>query len=353
MVFLTTSPLNYSDFIGISPLGNLSPPNHIRPTNHLYFNLRFVSQSQSSWLTAKANVVAPGNLTIFEINSNNASPGHTDYQLFLSSCNNFYVYFDHVTGLSQSLQSLFVPPFDYCHGYPGSNGQSCAKVVRVQVQAGQYLGTAGGVQNGSTALDVGAVDFRVPPLAFAVPAHYRADQAQAVCALDYYTQDVGNKLRSLLGSYDGSVRRTVAPVCGSINQDVLGAAQGSWYSQGTTFPVDDESRTIALVHDNVNAMQGVFSIGPSASVGFKGGSYYFSPHSTGPVNLDFQYAKPGQAYCYETSYDNRNGNGPSTKSVILVQVLDAMTLRIEYLPSAASCGAGPWTFTANHADFQR
>jgi len=66
-------PLNYSDFIGISPLGNLSPPNHIRPTNHLYFNLRFVSQSQSSWLTAKANVVAPGNLTIFEINSNNAS----------------------------------------------------------------------------------------------------------------------------------------------------------------------------------------------------------------------------------------------------------------------------------------
>jgi hypothetical protein len=328
---------------------------HVRPTNHLYFNIKFVSQSQNSWLTERVNVVAPGNLTIYQISSNNISPTHTDYQLYLSSCSSFYVYFDHITGLSQALQSLFVAPFDSCHGYSGSSGQSCTKIVRVLVQAGQYLGTAGGVQNGSTALDVGAVDFRVPPLAFAVPAHYRTDQAHAVCAIDYYTPSVADKLRSLLGSYDGSVRRTIPPVCGSVNQDVQGTAQGSWYSQGSTFPVDNESQTIALVHDNVNASRGVFSIGSSmTNLGFRGGPYYFSPRSTGLVNLDFQYVKPGQAYCYETSYNNRGGNsGPNAESVILVEVLNATTMRIEDVVSASSCGVGPWTFTANQTDFQR
>ncbi len=353
--FFSVPPMNLSDFVGIMPLGNLNPPMHVLPTDHLYFALRVVNQSRNGWHTERVPVVAPGNLTILQISSNNYSPTHTDYLIYFWPCSQFYSYFDHVTSLSPDLQALFTPPFDRCQTYVGgSGGQSCTKNVHVLVEAGKYLGTAGGVQNGSSSLDFGAVDYRAAPLAYAVPSHYYSFQLQKVCAIDYYIPTMADTLRSRLGSWDGSLRRTASPVCGSINQDVVGTAQGNWFGHGMILPVQDESRAIALVHDNVNTSRGVFSIGSSMiSIGLNPGAYYFAPKSTGLVNLDFRYVQPGQVYCYETTPRYTFGN--YMRTVILVQLLDASTIRIEGLPSSStsSCGTGPWVFTANYADFQR
>ncbi len=353
--FFSVPPMNMSDFLGIIPLGNLNPRQHVVPTNHLYFSIRGFNHTQNGWTTAKVPVAAPGNLTLMQISSNNYSPVHTDYKLYFAQCSQFSAYYDHVTDLSPDLQALFAPPFDFCQAYSGgSSGVSCTKFVHIPVQAGEYPGTAGGVVNGSIALDFGAVDQRAVPLPFSVPSHYSSDQVQAVCAIDYYTPTMADTLRSRLGSWDGLSRRITPPVCGSIDQDVVGTAQGNWFGPGTVFPVRDESNAIALVHDNVNASRGVFSIGSyMTNLGFQAGAYYFSPRSSGSVNLDFQYVQPGQVYCYETGPQSASGKYPIT--VILVQLLDASTLRIEGLPAstASSCGNGPWVFTANYADFQR
>lgn len=58
-----------------------------------------------------------------------------------------------------------------------------------------------------------------------------------------------------------------------------------------------------------------------------------------------------QVYCYDSMF-GIGGYAVSPAQIILVQLTTEATLRIEKI-DAAECGAGPWAFQANFADFER
>lgn len=64
-------------------------------------------------------------------------------------------------------------------------------------------------------------------------------------------------LSALLGRF--TLRRIIAPTCGTIMQDIAGTAQGRWFFDTSS----GEDRHLALVHDNVDPRVGVFSVGTS------------------------------------------------------------------------------------------
>ncbi len=347
------SPIQMSDIRGIVPLGNLNPPGHTLPTQHIYFYIRMTGAEPST--PASVPVFAPGHIWITSIEEKlYASPPTTDYSITFKPCNQFAAYFHHVQKLSAELL-VRVGSFEGSGCDTSAPVNSCRKHVMIEMQAGEVIGVAGG--EGHLALDLGAIDGRVSPLVYANPARFWSsasglDQFHMVCPIDYYVPDLRVELRGRLGDFTGQTARTAEPICGEVEQDEPGTAQGNWYQRGTVggppFPYGSQ---IALVHSNFDPSLGAFSIGTLVP-GLGTGAYYFRPQTFGRVNLDFsEVISDGNVYCYDSMF-GLAGYAVSPAQIILVQLTTEATLRIEKI-DAAECGAGPWAFQANFADFER
>lgn len=354
----TVAPLAEADFIGIVPLGNLNPPPHTFPTDHIYFYVRRTDPANPASPPATVSVYAPGDAWVTEIDSSenlSAVPPYTDYRVRFSPCREVEIYYGHVQSLPEQLARKFAAAEGECDTYTtgGQTYRSCRKRMHVRVRAGEAVGTAGaGRQN---ALDVGAFDARIAPLAYANPARFHAnstgfDSFHVVCPVDYFAEPVRSTLRARFGY--GARHRTAEPLCGEVEQDEPGTAQGIWFVAGTTetYPEDPH---LALVHDNIDPTQPAFSVGQSLSRAglpaesrLNPGVYIFAPEAAGQRNREFRdLAVDGQVYCYDTLQYHLGG-------IVLVQVTSAATLRIER-QAAAGCGAGPWAFTSAYTDFVR
>ncbi len=223
----------------------------------------------------------------------------------------------------------------------------------IEVQAGELIGTAG--DDGNLALDFGIRDSRITPLEYANPSRLFSnqsgfDQFHLACAIDYYPPDKRDQLLARLGDYFGERPRTIEPICGEVEQDEPGTAQGKWYRAGTAVELSPEDPHLALVHDNVDPSRGVFSVGTSVP-GLGPNAWFFAPQPSGGVNRDFsQVTADGTIYCYEPV--GRSGRPPSSPLVILLQMTSDITLRIEKR-DAAQCGTGPWVFQSDYVDFER
>lgn len=350
--FFTVSPMSYDDIRGLVPLGNLNPSGHVFPSDHIYF---YIKLTESGDATRTAKVYAPGDTTITSLyQSNNLTAGTTDYSIYFSPCKEFQVYFLHVSSISETLESQ-VGSYDESSCTTSSTGGStyrnCSKNVEIKITAGDEIGTAGGASTTSLALDMGAYDARINPLDFVDPDRFwtssnNFDKLHVVCPVDYFADDIRDYLRSLFGNYDGSEKRTVEPLCGTITEDVENTAQGYWYVEGTTGVPSLEDPHLALVHDNVDPTTAAFSVGTSVT-DLDSGVYTFEPASSGYTNRDFgEVTSDGNVYCFETA-----GNGPAS-TIIIIQLTDSTTLKIEKKDGAA-CGTVTWEFTSNAVNFVR
>ncbi len=344
--FFTALPTNLSNIASITPLGNLNPPAHVFPTSHIYVGLK---PSQGG-APVNSSLYAPGNVTITTISSNPTGQ-HTEYTIYFYACGQFFAYYDHVITLSPELKSLFTPPFETCINSTYSGQQQCYKSVDIPVKAGQYIGDVGGPM-APPAFDFGAVDYRAAQIPFANASDYNNQSLHYVCPLDYYAVNMSGELSQLIGM----TGRTALPLCGTISQDIAGTAQGNWFPAGSNFANENLEAAIALVHENINTSEAVFSVGTAMeSFGLQSGLYPFAPRNSGAINLDFRYVKPGTVYCYQTNYGFGGFNSSAPTKTILIRLLDNSTLRVGLLPgSNGSCGVGPWNFTNGQwADFQR
>lgn len=344
----SVSPIDLGTTFNLDPLGHMSGVGgHLFPTDHIYF---YVMKATAA--TPTTNVYAPGFLGIYQVASSrylNASPPFTDYTLRFSPCQGLLGFFYHINDLSADLAAKIGPIDDSCFLYPDGSIYYCTENVAVYANAGDVLGTITGRAGSSFyTLDLGAYDRTKPALAFVSPARQVADAIYTRCPLERFEEPIKSQLEALLGRYDGSVRRTDAPVCGEFMQDVPNTAQGLWYVPDTPqAPVQDIRPHLALVHDNVLTSTGAFSVGTSMGAsGLSGGQYYFDTASSGHVNTDFDLVTvDGTVYCYD-------GFSNLTNSILLTQLTNASTLKIER-QTAASCGAGPWAFTSNASTFVR
>lgn len=332
--FFSVSHISVSELQNIVPLGNLNPSGHVFPTNHLYFHLKGFQGSSAS--SAKVN--APGDIWVTRIGSSEYVMNGVqikDYKMDFTVCDDVRGYFIHMTSLSQNLLNQFsgVRCNEYDTG--GTHYKNCEKDFRsgISVKAGEDIGTVGGSS------DFGLADLRTQQLSYANPSRWYDDTLHRVCPLDYFVPDVKSQLYSLLG--DSSNKRTAQPLCGEVDQDEAGTAQGVWFVKGTTntYPEDPH---IALVHDNINPLKGVFSIGASLP-NLDSGAYYFDPKAFGIVNRDFKDVKPdGNIYCYD-SLTQRFGEQVSMR--IILKLTSSTTLQIEK-QDVGSCDGGPWSFSS-------
>ena len=349
-----------SDLLGIVPLGNLAPPGHTFPTQHLYFFIRRAGPDPVDFNQPPASVpvFSPGHVWVTSVATSehlSASPPFIDYSLRFMPCNQFTGYFIHVQALSDELlEGIGSLAEGRCETYStgGDDFRRCEKRVMVEVQAGEIIGTTG--RSGQNALDFGAYDSRVPPLAYANPSRHRSspdgfDQLHLVCAVDRFTPDVRDQLRERLGDHGGAGRRTAEPLCGQVEQDEPGTTQGKWYLSGTVNSSPEDPH-IALVHDNLDPSTGAFSIGTSVP-SIQPGVYHFSPRESGTVNLDFTRVNAiEEVYCYDSLTSRGRPIAPSR--IILVQLINDSVLRIEG-QETTECGAGPWAFQLGWAEFER
>lgn len=349
----SVSPVIDSDLKGLVPLGNLNPSSHTFPTDHLYFYLT----------EAQTPVHSPGDATLLMVITKdylNADPPYSDYDLYFYPCREFQVKFAHLVTLSEDLKAQIASAGSGSCTEVTSGGYEiryCNHAVNIHLAAGEILGTAGLPTQSLFAFDFGAIDGRVTPLAYANPDRYfeaadHLDALHTVCPINYFEEALKSRLSARFGNYLGNIPRTAEPLCGEIEQDIPGTAQGKWYVEGT--PKERSSQEdlhLALVHDNIDPTKPAFSVGSSVT-NLAAGAYAFTPTNSGSVNRNFGgVASDGSVYCYEafrSLFDER----VSIPMTLLVQMPSETTLRIEWR-NVNTCGSGPWAFSGTAVDFER
>ena len=346
---LTTSPAALTNIDYVVPLGNLNPGGHTFPSDHIYFITPRVANVAQS-----VSVVSPGDVRLTGVATSTNNQGGTtvtDYSLYFYGCADVQFYFHHILSLTQSMLTAIGPlTGSNCQTYNtgGSSYTRCNKSVDVTLHAGDAIGTAGGA--GNAGFDLGAYDRRTPRLAFVnqnfpdFGSNSSWNTFHTVCPLDYFSASAKSALEAKLGNHTGA--RTVAPICGTIMQDVPNTAQGRWFNGSA----QQEDSHLALVHDNVTPGVGAFSMGnsvPSIPLGV----YNFTPaaSATTRVNTDFNAVTAnGQPYCYESFIGGVGGN-----KHVLLQLVSATSLKIEGLAGATCGSSSTWAFTSAAVTFAR
>ena len=348
------SPVDLADFMGLVPLGNLAPPGHTFPTDHIYFHINRIDMSDWYLGTVEVPVVAPGDVWITAVTFSEAlsnDPVITDFSVNFTPCEEVEAFFIHLSGLSERILAEVGTDFDRCDEYSieGSGSfRNCTKSgLWIKLAAGEEFGSAGGNVY-ANALDLGVYDLRTPARAFANPDRWTDRSLHIACPLDYFVPEVQADLIGRLGMHDASDPRTAEPICGEVEQDEPGTAQGVWIAKGTVYTYPEDPH-LSLVRDNIFPEWSVFSIGNGAGAsGLAYGLFYFMPIGSGDVNRAFVDVVPGQVYCYENLTLKF---GEPAGLTVLLEMPTVETLRIEGIQGG--CGAGPWALSDLATDFER
>ena len=331
--FLTVPLVPVGNIFTVSPLGNLNPPPHTFPTDHLYL-----------YMNPPAAISAPGAALLTNVVVQHRTGGgqqaFDDYELVFFPCADVQLELAHVANLSVQLRTKVGALDGSCNPSYQTGGftyQQCNKSVTVSLSAGEAIGTS------AASLDVFARDRR-QTLTYVSPSRLPDPDAafgdnHVACPIDYFVASVADPMRAKLGP-PGSVR-TTPPVCGEVMQDVPNTAAGKWFHPGN--PNNPEDPHLALAHDNVNPATGAFSVGTSIP-SFPSGVYTFAPASTGRVNLDFPFVQVvGEIECYQVTANRR----------VLIQLVSATRLRIEGFGTGACGDPASWTMDAGAVTFDR
>jgi hypothetical protein len=279
----------------ILPLGNLNPPGHTLPTDHIYFYVGFLRPEIRG-----VPVFAPGDGTVQTVLRSSAP----DVKLFVRVNSTVQYYVDHVVldpGIGQ--------------GTP--------------LTAGQRLGTSG---TGGFGVDLGVINASIT-LPFITPGRYSGDSLHADAPLKYYEEPLRSQLYAL-------VRRDAPDKDGRIDFDEPGRLQGNWFHE--TLPIAESaqptgwSRHLAFVYDNIRPSERRIAIG--------GLLVMSGAFAVDPADPPFTSVTPQSGL---VGYHLRRGGpfgAPPEFPVgsLIVQMLDASRIRVE----AATTTAPPASFSA-------
>ena len=326
----TVAPTDSSAFDYLIPLGNLNPPDHTIPTDHVYYVFPGDINQGRPPVTS---VRAPSKIHITRVSRITAIVGNSvrshDYKLDFSPCRGVDAYFDHITGLSPGLSQAVSAAGERCEEYhprPTDTYRYCNSNFDYVAQAGDVIGQAGG--GTAAGFDFGATDDRSPTMAYSNPARY--NQLHVVCPFDLFVGSIRDSFLTRFGR-TGSPR-TIAPVCGTVMQDQPGTAQGNWFiGDASAGSPEGWNKSLALVHDNFDPSQGVVSFGGNGGGAFR---LDFIPTSSGTINREFSGITPGhEVYCFESV--GQQGQQTSTQSSsqparrVLIQLMSATRLLFE------------------------
>ena len=289
-------------------LGNLNPPGHVLPTDHVYFYAWDLSGSLPNTAgTATRNVYMPATGALF---LKLQSGGGTDWKLMFRATQNFYFYLDHVL-------------------------PTIALNVGDVLQAGALIGTT---DPGGT-LDLGAFDQSVTHDGFVTPARYGFQTQYYVSPWKYFAPALQPALYAQVYRAPSAADKD-----GKIDFGVAGKLVGDWFVEG--MPADSSSgpygwtRTVAFVYDYYDPSKVRISIG--GTIGPPG---VWAIDAASPRPEDVTSASGLVAYHLVNPFDGGPQNG-----LLLVQMVTDAQIRIElFAGSTAATGQ----FDANALTFVR
>ncbi len=303
---LTVTPVDLNYVYYITPLGNLGPPEHTLPTEHMYIHLT----SEGVDLRAPADLrLISMSRTIYQ------ETGTQDYSLEFSFCNDVHGYFGHIKTIDAELEEELADCTRNVYG-EGGKYDHCWVDIDLEVNAGDILGTVG--NNIQTNFDFGVYDERTP-LDYANPSRYSGKSLYMTCPLEFFDDETKNDLYN-------KISRTTDPKCGEVMQDVKGTLQGNWYfKDAASYQHSDWTEHLSFAYDNNEPSEAVISIGGIFTDSAK---WVFTPNTSGFINHEFADVTPdGNLYCYESEF---------TSDKIIVQLVSDAELQIEHQDGSCS-----------------
>jgi hypothetical protein len=356
--YFSTLPIADERIAEVIVLGQFNPPGDVFPRSQTGFR---VTEGEAS------EVFAAGDLLLFSVASTEylVSPGRQgeiDYKLafLVNDCRQIHIVYAHLVTLSPALSAAFGNV--QCEQYSTDieTVETCSAFVReknILISEGTVLGTAGA--NG-WGLDFDAYDMRVEH-EYISPQRPPSKYLNAICTTDLFVSELRTSLEARVGR--AGVQRTANPVCGTMEVDVAGTAQGMWVVDGQDVSLDGETARLffALADDDVQPEEyAVIATGHADFDYLDIGAmlYGFQKAETGRVNRDFDDLTPsGDIYCYEPATDSPL-HIPADSASFFVALQPNGKLKIEMVdhsPEQSPCMLAPetWAFSGNEVTLMR
>src|ERR1043166_307664 len=295
----TVSPLTLSAISSIAPLGNLNPPIHVYPTDHM-----FIIPTSAAAGANQVFAAAPG--TVLELYQ---PGGGSDWKVMIKADKSFYYYYDHIT-------------------------PAAGLAVGSAVTAGQVVGTNSG-QAG--AVDFGVYNFNNTPLPGILNACLLVGEAYVDSPLKYFSGATQTSLYAKVNVTGAATKD------GKIDYDQAGKLVGNWVLTGHK-PVEDTKYSLSFVYNVLNHAMRV-----SAGV-LAGGGGSFGVQQGAP---DWATITPPSGQVNYRLFPTTGGDSSQPGSefgVLAVQMLSATQIKVEVFPGNLT---GAATFTANALIYDR
>ena len=280
----TFAPFDTAQISAISPLGQLGPPGHVLPTDHMYIHFVNPLGNPMGNDCSKRPVYAIGSGVVnFMIQGPEA-----DWKLSVQMTKTFMYYFEHI------------------YPMPGT-------VVGTAITAGQQIGTTNGF---CPSIDLGVIDLDVQLPGILTPERYGAT-AHTGPPLKYFTEP----LRSAL--YRRVMRAASDPIRdGKIDYGMRGRLVGDWFLSTLAKTVQSTgptgwSQSLAFVYDNVNPSIIRVSIGGTLPIGL----WSVEGNTPDPAHVSVSTGK--------VVYKLLPYGGSAVPAMLAVQVIAEDQIRIE------------------------
>jgi hypothetical protein len=288
----TYSPLKISGIRYATPLGNLNPPGHTLPSDHIYFYWVSPDHRTPGDMDVMLAVYAPGAGVVTWVNG--PTPPNVDAKVMIKMTNTFQYYLDHVV-LDPSTK------------------------VGSTIKAGQVLGTS---SPQSFAIDLGVINDEVLLKGFVVPSRYGYQTIHTDSPYKYFSQPLRDSLYA-------KVTRTGPDKDGKIDYDLPGRLVGGWFLKG--LPVGDASATpdawpkhLAFVYDMNSPGAVRVSIGGILSMR---GLYAVFKNAPDPADISMANGRVGIKLISAFDFPN------IIVGILAVQMIAPDTMKVQAFPN--------------------
>jgi hypothetical protein len=341
--YLTQLPVEQGLIESVSILGQFNPPGDIFPRGQTSLALN------GSGLTP---LYAPADVTITSVRvthwlASAHRPDTSDYSISfeIDACPEIFGVFHHIPVLTTALESQLTQATCETYSTESETIESCSAFVRIPTSTGTVLGQA----SAFAGFDFDFFDKRV---SFDYIAAHRYPAARwAICVQPLFVPALRDFLLERVGR--GGIRRIQEPVCGTMEIDVPGTAQGMWVveNQNVTLSFETAHHFFALAPDELSdEFIVVATAHPAFAIDGYWPLYTFRVEPTGRVNRSFADLTPdGTIHCY-TPGPGIPGGFPTIISIFVAFENDGR-LRIEHMRhelNQSPCtlqAAEDWSFT--------